>query len=86
MLRSTATYVENSFTSIFPACYSGRWPHIHFEVYPNRAAIADSTTRIHGVLYGIAVKYFIAVSISASVIDAATVIIMDVFGLRGSAV
>lgn len=22
-----------SFTSIFPACYSGRWPHIHFEVY-----------------------------------------------------
>ena len=23
-----------TFTSIFPACYSGRWPHIHFEVYP----------------------------------------------------
>ena len=22
-----------SFTSIFPACYRGRWPHIHFEVY-----------------------------------------------------
>ncbi|MDQ1425380.1 MAG: hypothetical protein QOD72_2878, partial [Acidimicrobiaceae bacterium] len=22
-----------SFTTIFPACYSGRWPHIHFEVY-----------------------------------------------------
>ncbi|MFI5930873.1 intradiol ring-cleavage dioxygenase [Actinoplanes sp. NPDC051494] len=22
-----------SFTSIFPACYTGRWPHIHFEVY-----------------------------------------------------
>ena len=22
-----------SFTSIFPACYSGRWPHIHFEVF-----------------------------------------------------
>jgi len=21
------------FTSIFPACYSGRWPHVHFEVY-----------------------------------------------------
>lgn len=21
------------FTSIFPACYAGRWPHIHFEVY-----------------------------------------------------
>jgi len=23
------------FTSIFPAAYSGRWPHIHFEVYPS---------------------------------------------------
>ena len=22
------------FTSIFPAAYDGRWPHIHFEVYP----------------------------------------------------
>jgi protocatechuate 3,4-dioxygenase beta subunit len=24
-----------SFTSIFPGAYSGRWPHIHFEVYPD---------------------------------------------------
>lgn len=22
-----------TFTMIFPGCYSGRWPHIHFEVY-----------------------------------------------------
>jgi len=22
-----------TFTTIYPACYSGRWPHIHFEVY-----------------------------------------------------
>lgn len=22
-----------TFSSIFPACYDGRWPHIHFEVY-----------------------------------------------------
>ncbi len=29
------------FTSIFPACYSGRWPHIHFEVYPDQASITD---------------------------------------------
>ncbi len=21
------------FTTVFPACYSGRWPHIHFEVF-----------------------------------------------------
>ncbi|MCW6006264.1 intradiol ring-cleavage dioxygenase [Micromonospora sp. CPCC 205371] len=30
------------FTSIFPACYDGRWPHIHFEVYPDQASITDS--------------------------------------------
>ena len=35
-----------SFTSIFPACYTGRWPHIHFEVYPDQASITDSTKAI----------------------------------------
>jgi protocatechuate 3,4-dioxygenase beta subunit len=35
-----------SFTSIFPACYSGRWPHIHFEVYPDEGGITDSTAAI----------------------------------------
>ncbi len=29
-----------SFTSIFPACYSGRWPHAHFEVY---SSVEDAT-------------------------------------------
>lgn len=29
-----------TFVSIFPACYDGRWPHIHFEVY---ASLADAT-------------------------------------------
>jgi protocatechuate 3,4-dioxygenase beta subunit len=24
-----------TFTTTFPGCYSGRWPHIHFEVYPS---------------------------------------------------
>ena len=24
-----------TFASVFPAAYSGRWPHIHFEVYPS---------------------------------------------------
>ena len=24
-----------TFQSIYPGCYAGRWPHIHFEVYPN---------------------------------------------------
>jgi protocatechuate 3,4-dioxygenase beta subunit len=35
-----------SFTSIFPACYSGRWPHIHFEVYPDQASISDAGNAI----------------------------------------
>ncbi|MDO9398455.1 MAG: intradiol ring-cleavage dioxygenase [Herbiconiux sp.] len=35
-----------SYTSIFPACYSGRWPHIHFEVYPTLDDIGDSTAAI----------------------------------------
>jgi protocatechuate 3,4-dioxygenase beta subunit len=35
-----------AFTSIFPACYDGRWPHIHFEIYPDEAAIADAAAAI----------------------------------------
>lgn len=35
-----------TFTSIVPGCYSGRWPHIHFEVYPDLASITDSTAAI----------------------------------------
>lgn len=35
-----------SFTSIFPGCYDGRWPHIHFEVYPSVDAITDASNAI----------------------------------------
>jgi protocatechuate 3,4-dioxygenase beta subunit len=27
-----------TFTTIYPGCYAGRWPHIHFEVYPSLTA------------------------------------------------
>lgn len=30
-----------TFTSIFPGCYTGRYPHIHFEVYPDVDSIVD---------------------------------------------
>ena len=30
-----------SFTTIVPGCYSGRWPHLHFEVYPDIASATD---------------------------------------------
>jgi protocatechuate 3,4-dioxygenase beta subunit len=35
-----------TFTSVFPACYAGRWPHIHFEVYPSIETAADDANRI----------------------------------------
>jgi protocatechuate 3,4-dioxygenase beta subunit len=36
-----------SFTSIFPACYAGRWPHVHFEVFDSlEAAVAGENARL----------------------------------------
>jgi protocatechuate 3,4-dioxygenase beta subunit len=35
-----------TFVSIFPAAYRGRWPHIHFEVYPS----VDAATSASGIL------------------------------------
>ncbi|PPH11262.1 3,4-dioxygenase subunit beta [Rathayibacter sp. AY1C1] len=35
-----------SFATIVPACYSGRWPHIHFEVYPGADSITDASNAI----------------------------------------
>jgi protocatechuate 3,4-dioxygenase beta subunit len=35
-----------TFSSIFPACYAGRWPHIHFEVYRSVADATDATNKL----------------------------------------
>ena len=35
-----------TFQSIFPACYSGRWLHIHFEVYTDLEAATDEANKI----------------------------------------
>jgi protocatechuate 3,4-dioxygenase beta subunit len=35
-----------TFTSIFPGCYDGRWPHIHFEVYETQAAATSGRNAI----------------------------------------
>ena len=35
-----------TFRSIFPACYPGRWPHVHFEVYPDHTSTTDSSAAI----------------------------------------
>ncbi len=35
-----------TFTTIYPGCYAGRWPHIHFEVYPTLAASSSQSNKI----------------------------------------
>ena len=39
-VQETAAGGVVSFTTIFPGCYAGRWPHIHFEVY---ASVGDAS-------------------------------------------
>lgn len=34
------------FTSIFPGCYAGRWPHMHFEVYESEAAATGYSNKL----------------------------------------
>src|SRR4051812_30679889 len=59
------------FRTIFPACYSGRWPHIHFEVYSSVAkAVANGpivkTSQI-ALPKGICSKVYATSGYSASV-------------------
>jgi protocatechuate 3,4-dioxygenase beta subunit len=35
-----------TFRSVFPGAYSGRWPHIHFEVYPTLASATAARSKI----------------------------------------
>jgi protocatechuate 3,4-dioxygenase beta subunit len=35
-----------TFTTIYPGCYAGRVPHVHFEVYPTMAKAASAANRI----------------------------------------
>ncbi len=34
------------FQSIFPGAYSGRWPHVHFEVYPSQKAAVSASDKL----------------------------------------
>ena len=34
------------FTSIFPACYSGRWPHAHFEIYESLDKATSASNKL----------------------------------------
>jgi protocatechuate 3,4-dioxygenase beta subunit len=35
-----------TFTTVFPGCYRGRWPHVHFEVYDAPDGIATAEPRV----------------------------------------
>jgi hypothetical protein len=45
-VQQTDASGQVSFTSIFPACYAGRWSHIHFEVYPSLTAAAAANNKV----------------------------------------
>jgi len=35
------------FQTIFPGCYSGRWPHVHFEIYPSLDQATSARNVVH---------------------------------------
>jgi protocatechuate 3,4-dioxygenase beta subunit len=41
-----------SFTTIFPGCYAGRMPHVHFEVYPSLAKATLASNRLRTSQFG----------------------------------
>ena len=43
-VQETDANGDVTFTSIFPAAYDGRWPHVHFEVYPTVAEATSAGT------------------------------------------
>jgi protocatechuate 3,4-dioxygenase beta subunit len=44
-VQQTASDGTVTFTSIYPACYDGRWPHIHYEVYPSLSAATSASNK-----------------------------------------
>ena len=45
-VQETGSDGSVQFTSIYPAAYSGRWPHIHFEVYPSLDAATTASGKL----------------------------------------
>jgi protocatechuate 3,4-dioxygenase beta subunit len=45
-VQETGSDGSVTFTSIYPAAYSGRWPHIHFEVYPSLEAATTASGKL----------------------------------------
>ena len=45
-VQATDSAGKLAFTSIFPGCYAGRWPHIHFEVFRSLTAATNVANKI----------------------------------------
>jgi protocatechuate 3,4-dioxygenase beta subunit len=45
-VQATDSSGKAVFKSIFPACYSGRWPHVHFEIYPSLEKAMNAGNKI----------------------------------------
>jgi protocatechuate 3,4-dioxygenase beta subunit len=45
-VQETDANGQLTFTTIFPGCYSGRWPHIHFEVYPSLSVASSGENKV----------------------------------------
>jgi len=45
-LQVTDSKGQVTFTTVFPGCYPGRMPHMHFEVYRNLATATGATNKI----------------------------------------
>jgi len=45
-VQETGSDGSVTFTSVYPAAYSGRWPHIHFEVYPSLEAATTASGKL----------------------------------------
>ena len=45
-VQETASDGTVTFTTIFPAAYDGRWPHVHFEVYPSLKEATSASNKL----------------------------------------
>jgi protocatechuate 3,4-dioxygenase beta subunit len=45
-VQETASDGSIEFTTIFPGCYAGRWPHMHFEVYESLDAATGVSAKL----------------------------------------
>ena len=46
-VQATDSAGKATFVTIFPGCYLGRWPHVHFEIYASLAEATGANNVVH---------------------------------------